>query len=115
MALVISTKNASALLAAIKQAIDDNEIDSWTYDKNGDFTHTPSQWRNLARLHPIVDINALKFGIIGHKDTVLSRATYCAYHGRFTEMLLAHFASKVPSVGATSKPLSAVDFVNDLG
>jgi hypothetical protein len=115
MALVISTKDASGLLAAIRQAIDNREIDTWSYDENGDFTHTPGRWRNLARLRPMVDVHSLKFGIIGHKDTVLSRATYCAYHGRFMEMLLAHFAGKAPSVGATSRPLPAVDAVRDLG
>lgn len=115
MALIASTQDPYGLLAAIKKAIDGHEIDTWSYDKEGDFTHTPSQWKNLARLRPIIDTGNLKFGILGHKDVALSKATYSVYHGRFIEMLLTHFAGRIPSVGATSKPISKVDLVDDLG
>jgi hypothetical protein len=114
MALIANTQDPSVLLVAIKKAIDDNEIDTWSYDKDGDFTHTPSQWKNLAWLRPVIDSGTLKFGIIGHKDIALSKTTYSVYHGRFIEMLLTHFASKVPSVGVTGKPVSKVDLVSDL-
>jgi hypothetical protein len=44
MAVIIPTSKPNALVAAIKKAIDDKKIDTWEYDKDGDFTHKPEQW-----------------------------------------------------------------------
>ena len=45
MAVHILTSTPNTLLTKIKAAIDKGEIDTWSYDANGDFTHTPEQWK----------------------------------------------------------------------
>jgi hypothetical protein len=48
MAVRVSTTHPSSLLAAIKKAIDARHVDTWSYDSDGDFTHTPLQWAKKA-------------------------------------------------------------------
>ena len=56
MAIIIKTNNPSGLLKAIYKAIDDKEIETWIYDADKDFTHTPDQWKNKAWLRPKVNM-----------------------------------------------------------
>ena len=46
MAINFDTDNPTKLLSAFKKAIDDKKIVTWSYDKDGYFTHTPEQWRS---------------------------------------------------------------------
>lgn len=103
MALIISTNKANDLVKAIKTAIDEGHVDTWEYDDDGDFTHTPSQWRNEAWLRPVPYTNELRFGILKRQDVDLSVEIYAVYHGRFIEMLLAHFEQYFLTATATSK------------
>ena len=43
MAIRIETTNARALLLAVREAINKGHIGTWSYDSDGDFTHTPDQ------------------------------------------------------------------------
>jgi hypothetical protein len=52
MALHFFTNNPHGLLSAFKKAIDDGRVVTWAYDKDGDFTHTAQQWKDLAWLRP---------------------------------------------------------------
>jgi hypothetical protein len=93
MALFVVSPKPAGLLALIKTAIDDGHIDTWAYDGDGDFTHTASsgQWKNQAWLRPHVSPDLLQFGIVGRKGVTLIKEVYAIFHGRFIEMLLAHF------------------------
>lgn len=104
MALVVNTSNSSALLAAIRKAIDDKKIDTWRYDSAGDFTHTASngQWEEKAWMQPSVVSDLLLFGIVARQDEVMTKATSGVYHGRFAEMLLTHFDGQFAAVSATA-------------
>ncbi|MCH8012003.1 MAG: hypothetical protein IIA61_08670 [Candidatus Marinimicrobia bacterium] len=102
MAIIVKTQNPSGLLSKIKKAINDKSIDTWSYDSDGDFTHKPEQWKNKAWLRPKVYSNELRFGILGQKDTELTKYLYGVYHGRFIEMLLNHFDSDFNQVQATA-------------
>ena len=41
MAVIVKTGDPAGLLKKIKKAIDDKHIETWSYDSDGDFTHTP--------------------------------------------------------------------------
>jgi len=103
MALIIKTTDPSGLLKAIKSAIDNKHIETWSYDSDGDFTHTPPQWFEKAYLRPKIAVGELQFGIVGSKNGKLTAEIYGVYHGRFIEMLLIHFNDKFSTASATAK------------
>ena len=109
MSVSVSASQGAALLAAIKKAIDERKIETWSYDKDGDFTHTPVQWRNKAWLRPKVETGRLVFGLLGPKDTTMTSLVYGTYHGRFIEMLLVHFDTQFTAASATALRDPAVD------
>jgi len=102
MAIIVVTDTPSNLLKAIYKAIDDDKIETWSYDSDGDFTHSPDQWRNRAWLRPKAYAGELRFGIVSQKDVNLSRLIYAIYHGRFIEMLLNHFDDSFTVARATA-------------
>lgn len=102
MAIRVATAQPSSLLAAIKKAIDERKVDTWSYDSDGDFTHTPTQWAKKAWLRPNVQSSGLVLNILNQKGVNLSKEIYGVYHGRFIEMLLAHFDDKFTGAEATA-------------
>lgn len=111
MAVMVQTTNPANLLASIKRAIDQGHIQTWSYDADGDFTHTPDQWRNQAWLRPNVVLGALKFGMLNNRNVKTTKALYGIYHGRFIEALLAHFDTNMSSIGATPMPVPGLDIL----
>ena len=101
MAVTVDSSNPAALLADIKKKIDEGHIETWSYDSDGDFTHTPPQWLARAWLKPVIATGKLSLGIIAPKDTKLSRAVFGVYQGRFIEMLVSHEADFFSSARAT--------------
>ncbi|KLU22231.1 hypothetical protein EOS_31530 [Caballeronia mineralivorans PML1(12)] len=112
MAITVNASKPSQLLAAIKKAIDDKEIETWSYDGDGDFTHTPDQWKNKAWLRPVVVSSSLRFGLLGQKDIDMTKVVYGVYHGRFNEMLLTHFDEDFSSTVASAQKDASVDQFN---
>jgi len=110
MAVIVKTSNPTQLLKLIKKKIDDRSIDTWTYDSDGDFTHSPEQWKNKAWFNPKIYSNELRFGILGQKDTTMKTHIYGIYHGRFIEMLLNHFDSSFTNVQATAQKTEPDNF-----
>lgn len=102
MTIIVKTSNPSDLLKKIKKAIDDNEVRSWSYDKDGDFTHDSEQWSKKAWLRPKTEDGELRLTIIPPKDTKISNQVYGLYHGRFIDMLLTHFDSQFTTATATT-------------
>jgi len=107
MAVIIKTENPQGLLSAIKSAIDDDTIRTWSHDAEGDFTHTANQWEKRAWLRPSIREDRLVFNIVPPYNRSVSRTIYGIYHGRFIEMLLNHFDRRFTSVYATAMPTSA--------
>jgi hypothetical protein len=103
MSVMVFTDEPKTLLAAIKKAIDDKHVLTWTYDKDGDFTHSADQWDKKAWLRPSVQQDALFFGILGQEGVQMTKTIYGVYHGRFIEMLLTHFDDRFTTVGATAQ------------
>jgi len=42
----IDCDQPTELLSSIKNAIDKGHVETWAYDKDGDFTHSTTQWKN---------------------------------------------------------------------
>lgn len=103
--VTIQTSAPQALLTAIKKAIDSNRVQTWTYDSDGDFTHSAPQWNHKAWLRPFVQSGALSLSILPPNGTKLSKEVYAIYHGRFIEMVLAHFDTEFSSGSATAMPV----------
>jgi|ERR1051326_397473 hypothetical protein len=110
MAIIVKTNNPSGLLSSIHKAIDDNKVETWSYDREGDFTHTPSQWKGQAWLRPRTYAGELRFGIIKRQDVELSKLIYGVYHGRFIEMLLVHFDNSFTFASATAQKTEPDNF-----
>ena len=104
MAAYFLTTTPNALLKAFKKAIDEGHIVTWSYDNQGDFTHTVSQWKNLAWLRPSVQSDRLVFNIIKPQNTAISKEVYAIYHGRMIEAMLAHFDNTFTDGVATAAP-----------
>jgi hypothetical protein len=105
MAIHFETKTPNKLLKAFKKAIDDGHVVTWSYDKDGDFTHTPDQWANQAWLRPTVTPETrLTLFIVAPIDTTISSEAYAVYHGRFIEAMLVHCDSLFIESRASSMP-----------
>lgn len=100
--LTFKTSTPNALLSAIKKAIDKGAVATWSYDSEGDFTHTPSQWKDKAWFRPkAVSGTELEFRIIRPQGSRVSREDYAVYHGRFIEMMTAHFSADFTTAQST--------------
>jgi hypothetical protein len=104
MAVIVDVPNPQALLNAIRSTVAAGEIETWALDADGDFTHTPPQWRLKAWFRPKLSDGKLIFRILTPKSTDMNKATYGVYHGRFIEMLLTHFDVQFQRAVATSLP-----------
>jgi len=104
MSVSVITAKPKTLLAAIKKAIDDKKVVTWEYDSDGDFTHSPEQWKNKAWFKPKVMEGRLVLGIVGQAKANTTSEVYAVYHGRFTEMLLAHFDAEFTIASVTAMP-----------
>lgn len=111
MAVKIQTTTPAALLKAFKSAIDKGHIVTWSYDNDGDFTHSRDQWRNKAWLRPKIMGNELILNIICPQNGAVTTEVYAIYHGRFIEAMLAHCDKDFNSAQATSMPTGG-DIVN---
>jgi hypothetical protein len=76
----------------------------------GGTLHTPPQWNRKAWLLGVVYSGELRFGLIKAGDITVSDEIYAVYHGRFIEMLLAHFDNSFDRVAATTKPTTPDSF-----
>lgn len=106
MALSATTANPQALLARIKRLIDEKKIVTWQYDREGDFTHSPDQWRGQAWFRPRIAAGKLRFGLLGKKGQDMTHLVYGVFHGRFVEMLTTHLTDYFSDVEASAEQTS---------
>jgi hypothetical protein len=92
------------LVADIHRGIANGDIATWEETSRGSFTHSPSsgQWKNKAWFRPVVGVDGVTFNIIRPKGGNVSKEVYAVYHGRFSEMLLAHFDNRLSSIRLSS-------------
>lgn len=102
MSIYVKCKNPRQLINDINETIGNSGIETWSVDKDGDYTHTAEQWKNHAWIHPIVETDRVVFAIWGRVNENLNVIDYAIYHGRFVEMLLVHFDHQCESIEVTS-------------
>jgi hypothetical protein len=98
---------AVIVLSAVKKAIDEGKVETWSYDSDGDFTHTADQWERRAWFRPLMHEGRIVFNILPPRVRTITRVVYGIYHGRFIEMLLNHFDERFTEVSATALPTAA--------
>lgn len=107
MAIHIKTNTPKKLLAAYKKAIDERRVTTWSYDSDGDFTHTADQWIRKAWLRPkVVERKEVILYILAPVESPISSAVYAIYHGRFIESMLRHCDGLFEEAMATAGPES---------
>lgn len=107
MAVIIQGCNPDYLLQQIYSSVSQNDIDTWLFDAEGDFTYLPPQWYCHAWLRPrrmlfASEPNKLVFGIVQSQKWRMTPSLYSVYHSRFVEMLLTHFDGKFQDVTITA-------------
>lgn len=92
----VETDDPQSLLKSITQSISNNKIATWEIDNEHDFVYTANQWRDQAWIsHPHLTQTQMTFKIIESKTTPMSATIRGIYLGRFCEMLITHFDSKI--------------------
>lgn len=104
MAIHFYTSQPREVLDRLRSLIDEGKIKTWSYDKDGDFTHTAQQWRYKAWLRPQVLSGELALFILPPKEQGISTEIYAIYHGRFVETALAHVDRLFASARASAMP-----------
>ena len=104
MAAYLITDSPSNLLAAFKKAIDEGHVVTWSYDSDGDFTHTAQQWKNQAWFRPSAQTDRLTLNIMRPQNGKISSEVYAIYHGRIIESMLAHCDELFTTGVATALP-----------
>jgi len=107
MAINFETTDPQKLLAAYKAAIAQGHVDTWAVDKNGNFTHTPPQWKDQAVLRPTIYNGWLVMNFYLMKGQKTTNALYGVYHGRFIESMLTHCDKLFTNSTATAMPTNA--------
>lgn len=107
MAVYLNSTDPRGLLAAFKQGIDRGHIVTWSYDKDGDFTHTPEQWKYKAWLRPVIGDGHLILNTIGRTNEAMPLEVYAVYHGRFIEAMVRHCRTRISLGSATPTPTAS--------
>ena len=90
MAVLFKTNTPQALLNDFKMKIDQGHVVTWSYDKDGEFKHTPDQWRDVGWMRPSIDFGGLCFNFLGNPKKTTSKPGYGVYHGRLVESIATH-------------------------
>lgn len=104
MAVIVRTADPRSFVALINAAITAGRVKTWIRDPDGDYTHFANQWEFKAWMRASVGDGSVTFNIIGSQKFKMTREIYAVYHGRFIEMLLAHFDENFESAQATALP-----------
>ena len=100
MAIYISPRGLS--VAELNNKIQHISLETWLCDIDGDLTYNSPQWLNEAWFHPRVERNKLIYGIIGRRDSRMTKHVYAVFHARFIEMLLSNFDKEIASIQCSS-------------
>ncbi|WP_417836745.1 hypothetical protein [Thalassospira tepidiphila] len=109
MAVIFTECDPEALLEQFRERIQQEEnegrINTWQ-EKSGYFTHTASQWSQMAFFRPRTNSKQgiLRFYIRGPKNTDIPEAVYAYYHGHLIQTFLTHFGESFEHGAATGVP-----------
>lgn len=92
MSITVLTSNPRGLIEKINKFVSEGKSQTWEIDSDGDFTHSPEQWKNEAWFTvSFINEDSIVFGMLPPIGDVITSEVYAIYHGRFSEMLLSHF------------------------
>jgi hypothetical protein len=111
MAINFETTDPAQLLASYKEAIREKKVLTWAVDDDGDFYHTPDQWKNRGWLRPDISLGRLTMNFVCNKGFVTRPADYGVLHGRFIESMLTHCDRLFTTASATAMPTNS-DIIN---
>lgn len=103
MAVIVKTSEPSVLLKAIKTGIAEGDIETWSCDRDGAFSHETDsgQWKGKARLKQTVEADRIVFKLSWLNGSEHEPAVRGVYEGRFVEMLVTHFRDRFSSIEVT--------------
>jgi hypothetical protein len=107
MAINFDTTDPSRLLEAFKKAIRDGHVVTWAIDSDGDFFHTPAQWKGRGWLTPNTSLGRLTFNFLPSKNLKTTWSDLGVIQGRFIESMIAHCNQLFDTASATSRPTNA--------
>jgi len=111
MSIRVKTKNATALLTAIDEAIADGTVTSWTVDDDGDYSLTDDDWADAGWMKPTINSDTeIVLNILGVKDQDMTTGAFATLHSQFIDMLLMEFDSKFDEATITSQRDGDDDF-----
>jgi len=104
MAVIVYADDPNQFTETLQRIFDDGDVKAWIRDDDGDYTHSPSQWIQMAwfRIRP-PEMDRVVFSLLGAKGMKMSTEVYAVYHGRFIEMLLTHLDHEFSDVEATAQ------------
>ena len=98
------SSDPTKLLTTFKKLIDDKKVVTWSYDKDGDFSHTPEQWKEFGWLRPSVGNGQLTLRFLGKQNKTTTWEAWAVYHGRFVESMMAHCNTLYTEASVPPKP-----------
>jgi hypothetical protein len=87
MALIVITDKHDALIRKIECAIDAEVVGDWSYASDRDFIFTGEAAKGV-RLRPVIDGDAVVFGVVPAPGVPLTPVSYARVHSSFAETLL---------------------------
>ena len=99
--VTFTTANPAGLLAALKKEIDDKKMKTWIYDEDGDFQYIADQWEKLAFFRPSLGNGFLNFRLDTWQGKSVTLFQAAVYHGRFIEIVAAHFPTLFTSASSS--------------
>lgn len=112
MSLLFTTTTPQTLLDTYKTKIRQGHVKTWSVDADGDFTHTPDQFRNKVYLRPVVEIGGLRMRVLGNQAVVTTIELYGIYQGRFIESMISHCPDLFTTVSASPRPTNSDNVTN---
>jgi len=114
MAIIVDTKDAAGLLAALREEIKSGKVTGWeiyAHENVEYFTQASGSWKKQAYFKAVVmpKENKLKLAFYG-AGKPLKRIVYADYHGKFIVVLLDRFENKFNYASAGSKAISIDKF-----
>jgi hypothetical protein len=108
MALIVITENHDVLLRKMEYAIDAEVVEEWSYAAGREFVFTGTLAKGV-RLRPIIDGDAVVFGVVPAPGSPLTPIAYARAHASFAEVLLEHADDLFDSAEITAR-LSEYDY-----
>ncbi len=90
MALIVKSKNRDDLIKKFHFLVENEYIQTWIVDKDGDYTPSSEKWRYHAWMRVYLENDGLAFGFVKSVKYPITNGLYAVIHGRLAATLLAH-------------------------